>query len=241
MGLSKLYYELARMYHEMYQSIFNYHEEFKLHDRIFKEYGCCKVLEVGCGSGNLAKYFVDANYDYIGTDLSANMLGIAKENNPDIQFLQRDMRELGFDENFDAVLITGRSFTYMLRNDDVNRCLESVNKALKDSGIFIFDNFNASELFSNFRSHIEQVSEYEGKTYKRVSDNSFNMETGWTWNWDAKYYIEENGKEIDVIEDKSILRAFTEDELKLFLRLHNFEVLKIINEGAAITIISQKK
>jgi len=67
------------------------------------------------------------------------------------------------------------------------------------------------------------------------------METGWTWNWDAKYYIEENGKEIDVIEDKSILRAFTEDELKLFLRLHNFEVLKIINEGAAITIISQKK
>jgi len=238
--LSKLYYELAQMYHEMYQSIFDYQKEFKFYDAILKEFDCSRILEAGCGSGNLAKYLVNAGYDYIGCDLSGDMLKIARENNRNVQFLQRDMRELGFDGNFDAVLITGRSFTYMTRNDDVRRCLGSVHKSLKPAGILIFDNFNASELFLNFESHMEYASEYNGKVYRRVSDNSFNMETGWTWNWDAKYYIEKDGNEIEAVEDKSVLRAFTEDELKLFLKLCGFDIIKVIKEGVAITMVSQK-
>jgi len=238
--LTKLYNELAMMYHEMYQTIFDYKVEFELYNSILKEYKIHKVLEVGCGSGNLSRFFIEEGYDYIGSDLSENMLKIAAENNPNIKFLQKDMRELGFERDFDAVLITGRSFTYMINNDDVIKTLKSVNKSLKPKGIFIFDNFNATELFINFKGHMEQVSEYEGKIYIRMSDNSTNFNNGWTWNWYAKYYVEKDGKIIDEIEDKSILRAFTEDELKLFLKLNGFDILKVINEGVSLTIIAQK-
>lgn len=239
--MSKLYNELAKEYHEMYQSIFDYQKEFELYDKLLKDFNCNKVLEVGCGSGNLSKYFVEAGYDYIGTDLSESMLKIARENDPKSQFLQRDMRELGFENEFDAVLITGRSFTYMTTNDDIKKALESVNRTLKPNGIFIFDNFNAPEIFTNFKSQMEQVSVYNGRTYRRVSNNSFNLETGWTWNWNAEYFIEENGRVIDIIKDNSILRAFTEDELRLFLRLYRFKIISVINEGLAFTIIAEKE
>lgn len=228
------------MYHEMYQSIFDYEKDFRFYDAILKEFGCSRVLEAGCGSGNLAKYIVEAGYDYVGCDLSEDMLGIARENNQDVRFFQRDMRELGFDGDFDAVLITGRSFTYMTRNDDVRRCLDSVHRSLKPAGVLVFDNFNASELFSNFQNHMEHVSECNGKVYRRISDNSFNLKTGWTWNWDAKYYVEKDGSEIKAVEDKSVLRAFTEDELELFLKLCGFNIINVIKDGAVITIAAQK-
>jgi len=104
----------------------------------------------------------------------------------------------------------------------------------------IFDNFNAKEIFLNFKQELIQTSTYNNRKYKRVSNNSMNLETGWTWNWDATYYIEESGKETQIVHDKSVLRAFTKDELSLFLKLNNFDILKIIDEGLSLTGVAQK-
>jgi SAM-dependent methyltransferase len=238
--MSKLYDELARVYHEMYQSIFNYKEEFELYNKLLRKYGCSAMLELGCGSGNLAAYFANGDYSYTGADLSEGMLAIARENNPGKRFLHKDMRNLDMVEEYDSVLITGRSFTYMRTNEDVNRCLSSVNRALMPGGILAFDNFNAREIFLDFWPHIEQESEVNGKTYKRISNNTMNMENGWTWNWDATYIIEEKDKEPMVIEDKSILRAFTEDEIRLFLEFNGFEVLEVELQGVSLAVVARK-
>ena len=56
--MSKLYSKLARIYHEMYQSIFDYKKEFQFYNRWLKKYKVHRVLEIGCGSGNLAPYFL---------------------------------------------------------------------------------------------------------------------------------------------------------------------------------------
>ena len=92
--MSKLYSDLARIYHEMYQSIFDYEKEFLFYDTLLKEYACNLILEIGCGSGNLCKYFKDANYSYMGLDLYDEMLQIARELNPSGDFIQGDMRNL---------------------------------------------------------------------------------------------------------------------------------------------------
>lgn len=47
--MTKLYTDLARVYHEMYQSIFDYHQEFQFWHGLLQKYGCRSVLEVGCG------------------------------------------------------------------------------------------------------------------------------------------------------------------------------------------------
>jgi ubiquinone/menaquinone biosynthesis C-methylase UbiE len=237
--MTKLYSELATAYHEMYQTIFDYKKEFQFYNRLLKKYKCRKILEIGCGSGNLAPFFLEAKYDYVGLDLFNEMIKIAKEVEPKAKFIQGNMRNLKVKDKFDAILITGRSFTYMTTNDDVMNTLKSIHRCLKKNGFLIFDNFDAEVIFGNFKGNFVQTAKYNEKEYKRVSKNNWNMETGWTWNWNATYHIKEHGK-TKIIEDKSVLRGFTEDELKLFLKINRFDTLEIIKEGSSITAVAKK-
>ena len=72
--MTKLYSRLAEIYHEMYQSIFDYDREFLTAHRILKAYSARRVLEIGCGAGNLAGRFAAAGYEYTGMDSAAAML-----------------------------------------------------------------------------------------------------------------------------------------------------------------------
>lgn len=235
--MSKLYKQLARVYHEMYQFIFDYTKEFELYNNLLKKYKIQRILEVGCGSGNLASHFLSAGYNYTGFDLSFEMLEIAHEVEPGGTFIQGDMRQLSLDNTFDAILITGRSFTYLTTNRDVMDTLVAIRKHLNKNGLLIFDNFDATKVFADFRKSFENNVTYENKEYKRVTNSTWNMQQGWTWNWDTKYYITENGN-TEIIEDSSILRAFTPDELELFLKINGYKVLEIIPDKTAITIVA---
>jgi hypothetical protein len=66
-----------------------------------------------------------------------------------------------------------------------------------------------------------------------------NLETGWTYDWRAKYFIEEN-EETSQYDDLTTLRAFTKDEMVLFLKLNGFIVKEIIEEAKTITFLANK-
>src|SRR6516164_9020105 len=117
--MTALYTRLAEIYHEMYQSIFDYKEEFRTAHGILKAYSAKRVLELGCGAGNLAHRFAAAGYDYTGMDPSRPMLRIAQREHPGAVFLHGDMRGFSLRKKFDAVVVGGRSFTYMTSNADV--------------------------------------------------------------------------------------------------------------------------
>lgn len=224
---SKLYSQLARIYHEMYQTIFDYREEFRFYDGLMKKYNKSSVLEIGCGSGNLAPYFLEAGYEYVGLDLYGEMLEVAREHCPQAQFIQGDMRSLKLAQTFPAVIITGRSFAYMTTNSDVMSALESIHAVLEQDGILIFDNFRAEEIIPNLKPESVQEIQCGENTYTRINKTQLNLETGWTWNWNATYHIDRPGEERQTIQDQAILRAFTLEELTLFLRLAHFHVLEV--------------
>ena len=239
--MSKLYTELARAYHEMYQTLFDYASQYALFEGLIREYGCESVLEIGCGSGNLYPYFIKDGYAYTGLDLSGEMLAIARETYPDGRFVQGDMRDFDIGETFDAVLVTGRSFTYMTRNADVHRALTAMGRHLDSGGLLVFDNFHAGDIFTDFTTDMESVCVCGPRTYTRTSRNSVNGESGWTWNWHATYRIEEAGRETQVIEDPAVLRAFTPDEIELFLTLDGYDTVRSIHDPPAITSIAKKR
>src|SRR5271166_3200594 len=97
----------------MYQSLFDYEREFRQCHAILGKHAAKSVLELGCGAGNLADYFLDKGYDYTGMDAARPMLEIAKRERPEARFVRGDMCRFSFPRRFDAVLIGGRSFTYM--------------------------------------------------------------------------------------------------------------------------------
>ena len=236
--MTKLYSTLAEIYHEMYQHVFDYEKEFNFYDTILKASDCRKILEVGCGSGMLARRFLANGYDYLGLDLYNEMLDIARREVKSDRFIQCDMRNLTFDQQFEAILITGRSLAYVINNQGIIDTLKGVHKSLKDNGLFIFGVFEANQIFDNF-DDFEQTIEHNDIKIRRKSHLKKNLATGWTYDWFAQYIIEKDNQ-ISEVDDITTLRAFTRDEITLFLKLTGFVIENITDEGKAFTIIANK-
>lgn len=224
--MTKLYTELADIYHEMYQSIFDYRQQFRECHTLLKKHGAKRVLEAGCGAGNLAPYFLEAGYDYTGMDVAEPMLRIAKREQPEARFVHGDMcrfslRKFDAMRKFDAIVIVGRGFTHMPTNAQALDALRCVRRALRPGGVLIFDNFEAERIFTHFHKRSRERAHVGSKTITRESEGSWNLETGWTWNWDAVYVVEEGGRK-RTFRDRSVLRAFGRDELRLLLGLAGF-------------------
>jgi len=54
-----------------------------------------RVCDMGCGPAQIARYLRDRGVDSFGIDLSTGMLAEARRLNPDLQFVQSSMLELG--------------------------------------------------------------------------------------------------------------------------------------------------
>ncbi len=239
MKIMRIYTDYAKVYHEMYQSIFDYDAEFELYHKHLSKLKCNKILEIGCGSGSLAKRFLEKNYDYTGLDVSKQMIELAQELIPQGKFIRADMRHLDLEEKYQAVIVTGRTFTHMTTNHDVMFALDSIHKTLQKDGWLLFDNFDAYEIFTGFKEEMIHKSKYNNRNYLRKSKTSFAFEHGFTWKWKAHYIIEENGKQ-ETFEDEMLLRAFTKDELSLFLKLNGFCIVEMQNELNALFTVAQK-
>ena len=237
-AMTRLYTDLAHIYHEMYQHVFDYDKEFDFYDSVLRKHCCSKILEVGCGSGMLARRFLKNGYDYVGVDLSNEMLEIARGEINSGTFLQGDMRSLPFSREFDAALITGRSLAYITENKGIIDTLSGIFNSLTDKGLFVFGVFEANGIFDNFNDFEQNIS-HGNKKIRRISKLKKNLTTGWTYDWYAEYVIEENGN-VSEYDDLTTLRAFTRDEILLFIKLAGFKILEIIDEEKAITLIAEK-
>lgn len=239
---------MAAIYDAMYQTFVNYDEEYAFYNNLIQENNCFSTLEIGSGSGNLAKRFEANNQNYQGLDYSNDMIIIAKERNKNSSFIQGDMRDFKLDETVDSILITGRSTSYLITNDDVNRTFESIYKNLNNDGILIFDFIDANRFipFTKENPVIIHEAEFQNTNYIREShwDTNNSLEN-FMLEWTAQYYVM-NQNEKEVIEnDFSTVRVFTLNEIELFLYLNNFEILKTIDRKTyaydTYVIVAQKK
>lgn len=101
------------------------------------------LLDIGCGTGELAVRFARAGFHVTGVDLSDDMLAIAREkaevNNLNIPLFQQDMRELDSIGTFETAVIFCDSLNYLETEEDVKQTFQSVFNYLKDDGLFLFD------------------------------------------------------------------------------------------------------
>ena len=101
------------------------------------------IVELGCGTGSFTMEMVKKGYDIMGTDISPEMLDIARrkaqEAGLDIMYLEQDMRELDLYCTAGTILSVCDSVNYLLEDEDVLETFRLVNNFLYPKGIFIFD------------------------------------------------------------------------------------------------------
>ncbi|OLN23420.1 SAM-dependent methyltransferase [Domibacillus antri] len=102
-----------------------------------------RLLDIGCGTGELAVRFAQAGYDVTGIDLSDEMLAVAREKADalklDIPLFQQDMRELEGVGMFQTAVIFCDALNYLRTEEDVKKTFQSVYNHLEEDGLFLFD------------------------------------------------------------------------------------------------------
>jgi len=223
--------KMAAIFDAMYQTFIDYDEEYEFYNTLIQEENCSSILEIGSGTGNLAKRFYENNLDYKGLDYSQSMIAVAQERNKNCIFIHGDMRKFKLEDPVDAIIITGRSTSYLINNDDINNTFDSIHSNLNPNGILIFDFIDANRFIPYIKKNeiINHEASYEGINYIRESHWEITPMENFLLEWSAQYYkITDNEKEI-LLDDFSTVRVFTLNEMQLFLYLNNFEIIKTID------------
>lgn len=97
------------------------------------------VLEIGCGSGLLTRYLVDAGHRVVATDASPAMLDLARDVAGDAE----EIRTLVLPDDplppADAIVGVGHVLNYLPDEAAVDRGLVAIAKALRPGGVLAID------------------------------------------------------------------------------------------------------
>ncbi len=95
-----------------------------------------KLLEIGCGPGNITKYLLSRrpDFDIFGIDIAPNMIELARKNNPAARFAVMDSRQIGsLDNKYDGI-IAGFILPY-LSPDETNELISNAYDLLNENGL----------------------------------------------------------------------------------------------------------
>ncbi len=126
-----------------------------------------KILDIGCGPGNISKYLLSkrTDFDLLGIDIAPNMIELAIQNNPNANFKVMDVRLINnIQSNFDAI-IAGFCVPY-LSSSETKQLIENSFKLLNDNGL----------LYISFVEGDPNLSEYKDSGNGRVFFNYHSLD-----------------------------------------------------------------
>jgi trans-aconitate 2-methyltransferase len=92
-----------------------------------------RILDLGCGTGQLTAEIAKKCAHAVGLDNSANMIGQARQNYPGLTFALGDAANFHFEEPFDAVF--SNAVLHWVKNSDA--AVDSIARALRPGGRFV--------------------------------------------------------------------------------------------------------
>jgi len=143
-----------------------------------------KILDVGCGNGNLIKLLSQTNKDLSGSDFSEDYLKKAKIKNPGIEFFKGDLTDQNFwkqyENSFDTVICS--EVIEHLEHDKT--ALDIIFTILKPNGVVIITVPALSFLYSHFDTKVGHYRRYSKTSLtKIVKKSDFKIETSRYWNF----------------------------------------------------------
>lgn len=112
-----------------------------------------KILEIGCGPGNITKYLLSArpDFDIFGIDIAPAMIELAKKNNPTARFAIMDIRQIDeIKTKYDGI-ICGFCLPY-LSQTDIQKMIIDCYSLLNEEGVIYISFVEGNSDKSGFKT-----------------------------------------------------------------------------------------
>lgn len=174
--------KLANNYQEKFMDLELYNDTYNQFCKLIKKKNAA-IFEIGCGPGNVTKYLLSQRPDFKieASDISENMINLAKQNNPAANFRILDCRELDTINNRYDGIMGGFCLPYLSKDDSIKLISDSSN-LLNENGIIylsaIEDNYEKSgmEVSSNGEHKMYVYYHQENYLKEALIDNGFIIE-----------------------------------------------------------------
>jgi SAM-dependent methyltransferase len=189
------------------------------------------VLDVPCGNGRIAIELARRGYSVTGVDFSAEMISLAdrqaRDHGLQIEWLQADMREIPWLDQFDAAVCWWGSFGYF--DDEGNlQFLEAVHRALRPGGKLLIDSPGIEALLSGWQSRDwQRVGNSILLEERRFDSPSSRVEGKWTLLRDGRESVW-----------TSSVRMYTLRELTEVCRRAGFSTVDVVDPSTGNAIDS---
>jgi SAM-dependent methyltransferase len=139
-----------------------------------------KILEVGCGIGNLTAELSRKGYDITGTDISREAIKYGIEKYVDIKLIVQPAEDLDFEDgSFDAVL----SFDLFEHIAAIDKHISEVRRVLRLGGYYLFQTPNkySNIIYETLRTRSMQWRRYHpslhspGQLRRRMARHGFEI------------------------------------------------------------------
>ncbi|HLQ83440.1 MAG TPA: methyltransferase domain-containing protein [Pseudogracilibacillus sp.] len=125
-----------------------------------------RIVDLGCGTGEITLGLTNYSNDVVGVDYSQEMLSVAKnkaaDQGKDIKLIHQDIRELeGFTET-NLIVSYCDVINYLTEASDVEKVFNLVYHSLANNGIFAFDIHSQDYVLQHLINH----------TFADVSENT---------------------------------------------------------------------
>ena len=194
-------------------------------DGFLKEAGARTALECACGTGSLTVRLARRGYAMTGSDLSEDMLMIARQKALDaglrfLPFVCQDMRKIALHKPVDAVISACDGVNYLL--DGAENFFRVAHDALKPGGLLLFDVSSAYKLSAILANN----------TFAATGED-------WAYIWENTYHPRldrvdmaltgflKQGTGYARFEERHSQRAYSEEELRTSLQSCGFRDVRV--------------
>lgn len=149
------------------------------------------VLDLGCGPGRDAKYFVEQGHRVVGVDISSQMIDLARASVPEAEFFVSDIESLDLSpESFDAIWASA-SLLHVSKQA-MPGALTALYRALKPGGVFYLSmkkgegeelkadhRYGGVEKFWNYVDEAELIDLLEDQGFQILAQDTHDKSTSY--------------------------------------------------------------